>query len=308
MGLVILCPGQGAQHAAMFATLADDPLAREVIEAASNLVDVDLLRLEAAAPGACLFDNAIAQPLVCAAELGAWRALASLIEAPPLAFAGYSVGEVAAYGCAGALDFAGTLQLAQRRAALMDACARARGGMLALRGLNEAHVSALCAGREAAIAIANGDDHFVVGGAHDALEFIEQRAVQEGAHTVRRLSVAIVSHTAALSDAASEFEAVLGACGARDPDLPVFAGIDGSVVDAWPCATRCLAAQLRQAIRWDLCMQSAIERGATAFFELGPGAALSRMLQQSHPDVPARSLADFRTIGGAARWIESAVS
>jgi [acyl-carrier-protein] S-malonyltransferase len=190
----------------------------------------------------------------------------------------------------------------------MDACERARGGMLALRGLSGAHVSALCDGHDAAIAIANGDDHFVVGGAHDALEKIAERAAQTGAHTVRRLPVSIVSHTAALSDAASEFEAVLGASGARDPAVPVLAGIDGCAIDDWPRATQCLAAQLRQPIRWDLCMASAIERGATAFFELGPGAALSRMLQQSHPDVPARSLADFRSIGGAARWIESAVS
>jgi [acyl-carrier-protein] S-malonyltransferase len=59
----------------MFATLAGDPLAREVIEAASELVDMDLLQLEAVAPDERLFANAIAQPLVCAAALGAWRAV-----------------------------------------------------------------------------------------------------------------------------------------------------------------------------------------------------------------------------------------
>ncbi|SAK46728.1 ACP S-malonyltransferase [Caballeronia pedi] len=304
MGLVILCPGQGAQHAAMFATLTADPLAREVIEAASELVDLDLLRLETTVPGERLFDNAIAQPLVCAAALGAWHALSSRIDTP-LAFAGYSIGELAAYGCAGALGFIDTLRLAQRRAALMDACARATGGMLALRGLNEAHVRVLCDGRDAAIAIANADDHFVVGGAHGVLEEIAERAAQQGAHTVRRLPVSIVSHTAALSDAASAFETVLGASGARDPDVPVLAGIDGSAIHGWPRAIQSLAAQLRQTIRWDLCTESAIERGATAFFELGPGAALSRMLQQSHPEIPARSFADFRSISGAARWIES---
>ena len=307
MGLVILCPGQGAQHADMFATLAGDPRAREVIQAASDIVDMDLLRLEATAQGERLFENAIAQPLVCAAQLGAWRALASRVDAP-LAFAGYSIGELAVYGCAGALDFATTLRLARRRAALMDACEPARGGMLALRGLSETHVSALCAGRDAAIAIANGDDHFVIGGALEALDGIGERAMREGANTVRRLAVSVVSHTAALSDAAHAFDAVLGESAARDPDTPVFAGIDGTAIDTWPRARACLAAQLRQAIRWDLCMESAIERGATAFFELGPGTSLSRIVEQSHPDIPTRSLADFRSIGGAARWIETAVT
>jgi [acyl-carrier-protein] S-malonyltransferase len=308
MSLVILCPGQGAQHASMFAALTGDPLAREVIEAASDLVDIDLLRLDPNAPHPRLFDNAIAQPLICAAGLAAWRALASRIDTPPLAFAGYSIGEVTAYGCAGALDFQATLRLARQRAALMDACASARGGMLALRGLSETHVHDLCAGRDAHIAIANGEDHFVVGGSHDALDRIEQHAVQQGAHAAKRLAVSIISHTPALDAAAHELEAALGACAARDPATPVFAGIDGTAIDTWSEATRCLSAQLRQTIRWDLCMEASLERGATVFFELGPGAALSRMLQQSHPEVPARSLADFRSVSGAARWIESMLS
>jgi hypothetical protein len=33
-----------------------------------------------------------------------------------------------------------------------------------------------------------------------------------------------------------------------------------------------------------------------------------RSLEQCHPDVPARSLADFRLIGGAERWTETVLS
>jgi [acyl-carrier-protein] S-malonyltransferase len=291
----------------MFTILAHDLLAREVIEAASDVVDMDLLRLEETCTGTQLFENAIAQPLVCAAELGAWRALASRVDVP-LAFAGYSIGELAAYGCAGALEFTLMLQLARRRALLMDACEPARGGMLALRGLSEEHVNALCTGRDASIAIANGDDHFVVGGTRDALDAIARQAIEQGASTAKRLPVSVISHTAALSEAARLFDQVLEESAARDPDAPVIAGIDGTAIDTWFGARTCLAAQLRQAIRWDLCIESSIERGATAFFELGPGTSLSRMLQQSHPDIPVRSLADFRSIDGAARWIETAVT
>jgi [acyl-carrier-protein] S-malonyltransferase len=45
--------------------------------------------------------NVVAQPLVCAWQLAVWAEIAARLPQPS-AFAGYSVGELAAYGCAGA--------------------------------------------------------------------------------------------------------------------------------------------------------------------------------------------------------------
>jgi [acyl-carrier-protein] S-malonyltransferase len=46
-----------------------------------------------------------------------------------------------------------------------------------------------------------------------------------------------------------------------------------------------------------------MEAGATAFLELGPGHALSEMVASAWPDVPTRSLDDFRSIQGARSWL-----
>src|SRR4051812_47641484 len=86
-----------------------------------------------------LHDNAIAQPLICLAQLATWRALEG--ESPePRAIAGYSVGELAGYGCAGALDAPELAHLAVQRAAAMDRAAVTPGGLVALRGLPRADV------------------------------------------------------------------------------------------------------------------------------------------------------------------------
>jgi [acyl-carrier-protein] S-malonyltransferase len=53
-------------------------------------------------------------------------------------------------------------------------------------------------------------------------------------------------------------------------------------------------------------MDAAAEAGITVALELGPGAALSRMLRKRHPDIAARSVADFRTLDGIRRWLERA--
>jgi [acyl-carrier-protein] S-malonyltransferase len=291
----------------MFAALRDEPLAREVIDEASNLIDVDLWRIDQEPEDERLFRNAVAQPLICTAALAAWRALSARVPEPVLC-AGYSIGELAAYGCSGALSLVQTVELARLRAALMDACAGAHGAMLAIRGLLKPQLNAICASLGAQIAIENGDDHFVVGGARPALEQIAVHAAQEGAHAVRMLQVSIISHTAVLEPVALAFKEHLRGVATQAPAFPVLAGISGVAIDNWPAAVDSLAAQLMQAVRWSTCIEAAIERGATVFLELGPGASLARMLQESHPELQARSVGDFRSIDGVSRWVERALS
>lgn len=307
MGLAILCSGQGSQHPGMFAAFRDEPLAREVIEAASHLMDLDLWRLDEEPLDECMFQNGVAQPLICAAALAAWRPLAARLP-EPLLCAGYSIGELAAYGCAGALSVSETVQLARTRAAMMDGCTAADGGMLAIRGLLKPQLDALCARFGAQIAIENGDDHFIVGGSRPALEQIAAHAAQNGAGTVRQLAVSIISHTSVLEPGALAFRERLRGVTARAPMFPVIAGISGAAVENWPVAVDSLAAQLMQPIRWSTCIEAAVERGATVFLELGPGASLARMLQESHPQLRARSVADFRSVDGVLRWVEQTLS
>jgi [acyl-carrier-protein] S-malonyltransferase len=39
------------------------------------------------------------------------------------------------------------------------------------------------------------------------------------------------------------------------------------------------------------------------FLELGPGSALTRMVGEALPGAEARSVEDFRTLGGITRWV-----
>jgi hypothetical protein len=41
----------------------------------------------------------------------------------------------------------------------------------------------------------------------------------------------------------------------------------------------------------------------TVALELGPGAALSRMLHARHPRIECRSVADFRSLDGIKKWL-----
>ncbi|MFT4436415.1 ACP S-malonyltransferase [Caballeronia sp. 15715] len=307
MGLAILCSGQGAQHPGMLAAFRAETLARDVIDEASEFMDMDLWDLDTQPASERLFQNALAQPLICAAALAAWRGLSTRVPEPVLC-AGYSIGELAAYGCSGALSVAETIGLARARAVLMNGCKDACGGMLAVRGLLESQLGRICSRFGAEIAIENGEDHFVIGGSRAALGQIALLAAQEGANTVRMLQVSVSSHTSVMEPAAAAFKERLRGVDAKAPAFPVIAGVSGAAVTSWAAAVDSLADQLSRPIRWSMCMEAAVERGATVFLELGPGASLVRMLQESHPDLDARSLSDFRSIDGAVRWVERALS
>src|SRR3954447_17527202 len=110
MSLGILCPGQGAQSPSMFDPLVRQPAAQAAIAAVERVLGARLCDLSSR-PAEAVQANAVAQPLLCGWQLAAWAALRSDLPRPR-AFAGYSVGELAAYGCAGALPVETTLDLA----------------------------------------------------------------------------------------------------------------------------------------------------------------------------------------------------
>src|SRR5580704_1088035 len=150
--VVILCSGQGGQHPAMFDLVADCPEAEPVFAAAAAVLGRDPRSFVKEAALADLFSDLSGQILCCAQALAAWAALGTVRPARAV-ITGYSIGELAAWGCAGALDGPGTLRLAQRRATLMNAAAPSDGGLAAIVGLRRPTLEPILARHSVSIAI-----------------------------------------------------------------------------------------------------------------------------------------------------------
>jgi [acyl-carrier-protein] S-malonyltransferase len=221
----------------------------------------------------------------------------------PTLVAGYSVGELACYGLAEALDIRSLATLARERAAAMDrAAASAPGGLMAVRGLTRRRLERLCSDRGASVAIAIDDDDFVVGAHGPALQVLQRDLAQHGAQ-ITCLDVGVASHTPSLAAAADAFRAALERSSIAAPKRPVVAGIDGGLVTTRARAIATLAAQIARTVEWALCMDAMVERGCRVFLELGPGRALCTMLIVRHPEVEARSVDEFRSLAAAADWV-----
>ncbi len=301
MSLGLLCPGQGDQTPAMLGLLRGCDAARPALAAFTKVTGCDPFTLSAED----MEVNVVAQPLVCAFQLAVWAAVARAL--PHVgALAGYSVGELAAYGCAGALTPEDVIALARRRAELMDAAFAGGGVMVALRGLGHAAISALCVRHGAEIAIVNGFDRFVVGGDNASVAAVETEALARGAKTTR-LSIHIPSHTSLMRPAVVPFMVALEQVEWRRPCAPVIAGTNGAPIFTPARAREVLSEQLATTVEWSACLDGLRERGCAVLLELGPGAGLARMARDRFPDLPARSVAEFQSLEGAVSWVAKAL-
>ena len=300
MKFAVLCPGQGAQHSGMFDLVCEHPDALRAIERAAAALGEDPRRWLADTDA--IFANALAQPLICVAQLAQWQALRSLLP-QPAAFAGYSVGELACYGLSDALDAGELAMLARRRATLMDAAAADRpGGVFAVRGLARGPVERHCAGVAAFVAIVIAADAFVIGGAQAALQVAKSRMARAGGR-ITELRIGVASHTPLLEASVAGFREALEQSRLRGSAPPVVAGIDATLVTTRPRAIATLSAQLARTVEWARCLDTLYERGCRTYLELGPGRALSNMVRERHGDADARAVEEFRDLAAIVAWV-----
>lgn len=312
--LAILCPGQGAQHAGMFDLARADARVSRLLDVWLDgwLVDAGLnMPLDAILQDReLLYSNRIAQPLIVAAALAMWEALRDMMP-PPVLAAGYSIGELAAYGVAASLTPPEAIRLARMRATLMDECAgqgpaasprQPRQSMIAVSGLSVRLAGELLRPQGFHVAIDTGEDSAIAGGPSGARAAAEDSILRAGGR-VTVLPVEVASHTPLMQAAVAPLEDLLRNSAFADPAFPVLSGIGAEPVHCAGRAITALARQVAQTIRWKDCMDACAEAGITVALELGPGAALSRMLQARHPGIECRSVADFRTLDGIGKWL-----
>ena len=306
--VAVLCSGQGGQHPAMFDVVANCPEAEPVFAAAAAVLGRDPRSFVKEAAPADLFTDFTGQILCCAQALAVWAALGTVRPARAV-IAGYSIGELAAWGCAGTFDELSILRLAQRRAAAMDEAAPKESGLVVITGLRRPVIEPILARHAVSMAIVNDVDSFTVGGPRAALRAACEEAAARGAKRTVTLPVTVPSHTPLLSKATEQSRVTLREASPRLPraGYRLLSGIDGETVLDIETGIDKLAHQISTTIDWAACLESCRSAGAVAALELGPGTTLSRMASTLFPDGRARSMEEFRTLAGLRTWLQRAV-
>jgi|ERR1700679_1805062 [acyl-carrier-protein] S-malonyltransferase len=305
MTVAILCSGQGGQHRRMFELTGACPTAQELFAQAGTLLGHDPRTWMNTADAAALHSNRTAQLLCVLQGLSAAAAIGDALP-QQRCVAGYSVGEIAAWSLAGFFTMRDALTLTLARAEAMDAARHGAQGMLFIRGLSRTVIDELLVRQDAAVAIVNPGEAFVLAGTQAALQSVALAALSRGARRVVPVGVEVASHSILMHEASAVFEAKLAdvpIAASPTPGTRLFSGIDGAAVLNGPATVSKLASQLSRPIQWAACLNACVEAGAGAFLELGPGRALAEMAANAHPGIAARSVDEFKSIAGLRAWL-----
>ncbi|WP_030693378.1 ACP S-malonyltransferase [Streptomyces globisporus] len=285
--LVLVAPGQGAQTPGFLTPWLELPGAADRIAAWSDAIGLDLAHYGTKADADEIRDTAVAQPLLVAAGL---LSAAALGDVRPGVVAGHSVGEFTAAAFAGVLDDTAALRLVRTRGlAMAEAAAITATGMSALLGgdpeVTVPHLEKL--GLTAANV--NGAGQIVAAGTLEQLAALEADK-PEGVRRVVALKVAGAFHTHHMAPAVATLEEAAKELSPAAPATRYVSNKDGQVVTDGAEVVARLVGQVANPVRWDLCMETFQELGATALIEVCPGGTLTGIAKRALPGVATVAL------------------
>ncbi|MFF4252174.1 ACP S-malonyltransferase [Streptomyces sp. NPDC001663] len=285
--LVLVAPGQGAQTPGFLTPWLELPGAADRVAAWSDAIGLDLAHYGTQADADAIRDTAVAQPLLVAAGI---LSAAALGDIAPGAVAGHSVGEITAASFAGILDDTAALTLVRKRGlAMADAAAITETGMSALLGgdpeVSVAHLEKL----GLTPANVNGAGQIVAAGTLEQLAALNEDK-PEGVRKVVPLKVAGAFHTHHMAPAVDALAKAAAELAPAEPKFTYVSNKDGQTVASGAEVLERLVGQVANPVRWDLCMETFKELGATAIIEVSPGGTLVGLAKRALPGVKTLAL------------------
>ncbi|MGA4955364.1 ACP S-malonyltransferase [Streptomyces lavendulocolor] len=276
--LVLVAPGQGAQTPGFLTPWLDLPGASDRVAAWSDAIGLDLVHYGTKADADAIRDTSVAQPLLVAAGL---LSAAALGDVTPQAVAGHSVGEITAAAFAGVLDDTAALRFVRTRGlAMAEAAAVTETGMSALLGgepeVTVPHLEKL----GLTPANVNGAGQIVAAGTMEQLAALEANP-PEGVRRVVALKVAGAFHTHHMAPAVDALQQAADGLTVADPTVTYVSNKDGRTVATGAEVVARLVGQVANPVRWDLCMETFQQLGATALVEVCPGGTLTGIAKRA---------------------------
>ncbi|GGU40480.1 ACP S-malonyltransferase [Streptomyces lavendofoliae] len=282
--LVLVAPGQGAQTPGFLTPWLDLPGASDRVAAWSDAIGLDLVHYGTKADADAIRDTSVAQPLLVAAGLLSATALGTFAAGAagsPGAVAGHSVGEITAAAFAGVLDDTAALGFVRTRGlAMAEAAAVTETGMSALLGgepeVTVPHLEKL----GLTPANVNGAGQIVAAGTMEQLAALEANP-PEGVRRVVALKVAGAFHTHHMAPAVGTLQKAADGLTVADPTVTYVSNKDGRTVATGADVVARLVGQVANPVRWDLCMETFQQLGATALVEVCPGGTLTGIAKRA---------------------------
>jgi [acyl-carrier-protein] S-malonyltransferase len=269
------------------------PAAEQIFQLAEDVTGLPLRKLCEEGPLTELTRTSVAQIAVVAVSLATAAHLEELLGHPPEAtgVAGHSVGELAAYCCAGTLDVETTIRLVHQRGQLMERdSAQVDGTMVAVLNLDADRLQAVCAdasaqsGSTVQVANHNAPGQVVLSGNRAAIAAASDIATAAGARRVIPLAVGGPFHSRYMDAAARDFRTLVAEVIFRPPHTPIVLNTTAGGTTDIDLLRDELSVQITSPVRWEDSLHTLVGMGCDTFIELGPGQVLTGLVRRTLPE------------------------
>lgn len=293
-----LFPGQGSQSIGMGRFLHDNfASARHIFEEASDVLKIDFKKLCFEGPENDLQLTENTQPALLLVSTATFRVIQETIGVTISAGAGHSVGEYAAVVAAGAVGFSDALRAVRVRGqAMQKAVPLGQGGMVAVLGLTDEQVQALCQWAEKNSGLAplepanfNAPGQVVVSGSQKLIDWLKENAKpgeifshlsESPRMKLIPLAVSAPFHCSLMKPAEEQMRIVLKDTRFTAAAWPVVQNVTARETTQAETLRSNLVSQVSGAVLWTQCMTRLKALGVTQMIEFGSGKVLSSLAKK----------------------------
>ena len=297
--VAFIFPGQGSQTIGMGRDFFENSdTAKEMIKKASERLNIDFEKL--------LFEEnenlgktEFTQPAILLVSSIALAVFKEKCNIEPEFVLGHSLGEFSALVAAGAIDYLDAIELVNKRGTFMnEACSGGGAGMMALLGLDDEKVEAMCkeqreAGKKVWPANYNMDGQLVLAGLKADLESLVDTFKAAGAKRALVLDMSVASHCELLQSAVENLKPYLFEY-LNDEFLDVVSNVSAEVYNTKDEAIELLSSQLISPVKYKQSIK-AHDSKVDLYIEFGNGADLKGLNKKSS-EKPTLNVSDMKTL------------
>ena len=285
----LLFPGQGSQLVGMGSEFYNNfSIVKKIFNQADEILDYPISKIILEGPEDKLQLTENTQPAILVVSYSIYTVLKQEFNIDYKSFkyfAGHSLGEYSALVCSESLMFNDALYLLHERGkAMQDAVPVGEGSMLAILGLNIEDINKIINDFEdegiCEVANDNAIGQVIVSGNKNSLDNLTKNLKQKKIKSIP-LKVSAPFHCSLMKPASEKMSEKINNTSFNNPLIEIINNVTATAIKDSNLIKKLLIDQIFSTVRWRESLLLMSKNGATNFFEIGPGKALTGMTKRT---------------------------
>ena len=285
----LLFPGQGSQLAGMGSEFYNNfSIVKKIFNQADEILDYPISKIILEGPEDKLQLTENTQPAILVVSYSIYTVLKQEFNIDFKSFkyfAGHSLGEYSALVCSESLMFNDALYLLHERGkAMQDAVPVGEGSMLAILGLNIEDINKIINDFEdegiCEVANDNAIGQVIVSGNKNSLDNLTKNLKQKKIKSIP-LKVSAPFHCSLMKPASEKMSEKINNTSFNNPLIEIINNVTATAIKDSNLIKKLLIDKIFSTVRWRESLLLMSKNGATNFFEIGPGKALTGMTKRT---------------------------